>query len=80
MKKQINGAAPLSVLIAPDAEQSEVAVPKAMKDAIRPDPEVVGRAQRRQFTAEYKKRILAEADSTREPGSIGALLRRDRGM
>ena len=76
MKKQINGVAPLTVLIGHDAERSEVAVP-AMKDAVRPNPEVVVKAQRRQFTAEYKKRILAEADSAHEPGAIGALLRRE---
>jgi transposase len=77
MKKQINGVAPLTVSIGHAAERSEIAVPEAMKDAIRPDPEVVVRAQRRQFTAEYKKRILAEADSAHEPGAIGALLRRE---
>lgn len=43
----------------------------------RPDPEVAVKARRRQFTAEYKKRILAEADSANEPGAIGALLRRE---
>lgn len=42
-----------------------------------PDPEVVVRAKRRQYTAEYKKRILVEADSAKEPGAIGALLRRE---
>jgi len=42
-----------------------------------PDPEVVVRAQRRQYTAEYKKRILAEADSAKEPGAVGAMLRRE---
>ena len=76
MKKQINCVAPLSVLIAL-AERSEVAVPKAMKEAIRPDPEVVVRAQRRPFTAGYTKRMLAGADSTHEPGSIGALIQRE---
>ena len=34
-------------------------------------------AQRRQFTADYKKRILAEADSAGELGAIGAMLRRE---
>jgi transposase-like protein len=43
----------------------------------RPDPEVVADAKRRTFTAEYKQRILAEADAA-EPGDIGALLRRER--
>jgi len=42
-----------------------------------PDPEVPDKARRRQFTADYKRRILAEAASTRESGAIGALLRRE---
>jgi transposase len=44
----------------------------------RPDPEVVVDAKRRTFTAEYKLRILAEADAAAaQPGAIGALLRRE---
>ena len=39
--------------------------------------EVWPRGQRRRFTAEYKLRILAEADACKEPGEIGALLRRE---
>ena len=42
-----------------------------------PDPEVVPRAKRRQYTAEYKLRIVEEADSCSKPGEIGALLRRE---
>jgi transposase-like protein len=42
-----------------------------------PDPEVAAKPTRRRFTAEYKLRILREADSQREPGAIGALLRRE---
>ena len=42
-----------------------------------PDPEVVPTAKRRKFTAEYKLRILDEADSSTEPGQIGAILRRE---
>ncbi len=42
-----------------------------------PDPEVLEKARRRQFTAEYKLRIVQEADAAREPGEIGALLRRE---
>jgi transposase-like protein len=42
-----------------------------------PDPEVVEKAVRRKFTAEYKRRILKEADACTEPGQIGALLRRE---
>ena len=44
----------------------------------RPDPEVVADAKRRTFTAEYKQRILEEADAAAaQPGGIGALLRRE---
>lgn len=43
----------------------------------RPDPEVVPRAKRRQFTAKYKLRILQEADRCRERGELGELLRRE---
>ncbi len=42
-----------------------------------PDPEVSTKAKRRSFTAEYKRRILEEADGCTEPGEIGALLRRE---
>jgi transposase-like protein len=39
--------------------------------------EVLPRAQRRRFSADYKRRILHEADQCRQPGQIGALLRRE---
>jgi transposase-like protein len=46
--------------------------------ASRPDPEVVAKAKRRTFTAEYKQGILQEADSAAAtPGGVGALLRRE---
>jgi transposase len=38
---------------------------------------VIPRAKRRRFTAEYKLRILQEADRCNQPGQIGALLRRE---
>ena len=41
------------------------------------DPEVAEKAKRRRFTAEYKIRILREADACRGDGDIGALLRRE---
>lgn len=40
-------------------------------------PEVVVRAQRRQFSVAEKVRILAEADACQGAGEIGALLRRE---
>lgn len=42
-----------------------------------PDPEVVPKARRRSFTAEYKLRILREAETCTKLGQIGALLRRE---
>ncbi len=50
-------------------EESEIMSP--------PDPEVPEKRPRRKFTAQYKLRILEEADACKEPGQIGALLRRE---
>jgi len=42
-----------------------------------PDPEVIERPSRRNYSAEYKLRVLQEADTLKNPGEIGALLRRE---
>jgi transposase len=42
-----------------------------------PDPELAQRPRRRRFTAEYKLRVVLEADACRRPGEVGALLRRE---
>jgi transposase len=42
-----------------------------------PKTEVVAKAKRRQYTAEYKLRILREVDACQGHGEIGALLRRE---
>jgi transposase len=69
-----------------EAERSEAARSVAAGKTVapqpptppRPDPEVVASAKRRTFTAEYKLRILAEADAAAaHPGAIGALQRRE---
>jgi len=69
-----------------EAERSEAARSVAAAQTVapeapappRPDPEVVAGAKRRTFTAEYKLRILAEADAAAaHPGAIGALQRRE---
>ena len=39
--------------------------------------EVVAKAERRRFTAEYKQKVLREADHCQQPGEIGGLLRRE---
>ena len=43
----------------------------------RPEPEVNEKPVRRRFTAEYKLRILDEADRCTETGQLGELLRRE---
>ena len=45
--------------------------------AVKPETEVLAKAQRRRFPAEYKRRILKEADRCMRPGEIGVLLRRE---
>ena len=44
---------------------------------VRPDPEVPAKATRRRFSAEYKIRIVREAEKCKGPGEVGALLRRE---
>ncbi|MBF0615068.1 MAG: hypothetical protein HQL92_07930 [Magnetococcales bacterium] len=56
-----------------NAKSVELVVP--IKE--RPDPEVVEKARRRTFSAEYKRRILEKADRCTESGEIGSLLRRE---
>ena len=51
---------------------TDTPVKKSQKDA-----EVVEKAARRRFTAEYKRRIALEAEQCDQPGEIGALLRRE---
>jgi transposase-like protein len=41
------------------------------------DPEVAAKEQRRRFNAEYKRRIVGEAERCTKPGEIAALLRRE---
>ena len=48
---------------------------KGRRDAA--NVEVLAKATRRQFSAEYKRRILREAAAARQAGEIGALLRRE---
>jgi transposase len=65
----------------PGEPQRSAAAAKAGADllaASRPDPEVVAQAKRRTYTAEYKQRILREAEGAAATrGGLGALLRRE---
>ena len=69
---------PAVTAVRSEGERSETERITAVTDAGRtPDPEVVGRAVRRRFTAAYKQRILAEADAAAGTGEIGRMLRRE---
>ena len=57
-------------------ERSDEA-PRDGRAGATPDPEVVAKPKRRQFTAEYRLRILEEADRCTQPGEVGRLLRRE---
>lgn len=86
-----NGIVPAFPTVLPaaerrDAERSEAARSTAAGNTVAPDPpaipppdpEVVADAKHRTFTAEYKLKILAEADAAAsQPGAIGALQRRE---
>ena len=61
----------------PRVGASQEVDPHRVSMAAVPDPEVLDKAARRRFTAEYKLRILKQADACTEPGSLGALLRRE---
>src|SRR5437867_9940049 len=61
------------------ARRSTGVFPSGASPAALPagEVEVVAKAERRQFAAEYKRRIVREADRCTKPGEIGALLRRE---
>ena len=48
-----------------------------MMDVPEGEVEVMAKAQRRRFSAEYKRRILREVEACKQPGEVGALLRRE---
>ena len=56
-------------------ERSDEA-PSAGANAV-PNPEVVAKPTRRRFTAEYRLRILEEAERSTGTGEVGQLLRRE---
>jgi transposase len=60
-----------------DGDRSPTDGKNAATPVLHPDPEVAALARRRRFTAEFKQRILAEADKAKDSGSVGALLRRE---
>src|SRR5437762_4226682 len=74
--------APAGKEVVPDAPSTRAVsggpVPlQVVSPAGPPDPEVAERAARRRFTAEYKLRMLRQADACTGAGESGALLRRE---
>jgi len=65
----------LSIARSPQSSATPAPAAPPSGDAA-PDPEVVERPGRRSFTAEFKRRIVEEADACTSPGEVGALLRR----
>lgn len=76
-------------VVAPKGSEGERSEPERSEGATTPlaaarkhpgggssDPEVSAKATRRRYSAEYKRKILAEADKC-GPGGIAALLRRE---
>ena len=59
------------------AEERSDEAPRAGRARPAPDPEVVAEPKRRQFSAEYRLRILEEADRCTQRGEVGRLLRRE---
>jgi transposase-like protein len=57
-------------------EGGDLAAARPSREGV-PDPELVEKAKRRRFTAEYKLRILRQAEACTRTGEIGALLRRE---
>jgi transposase-like protein len=70
-QEKLNGAVDRSLERAVGERKGSIDAPVA------PDPELVERARRRRFTAEYKLRVVREADACTAPGEVGALLRRE---
>jgi transposase-like protein len=71
----------MEVAVGPEAEGARRATaafsPTTTARATDPDPEVPAKPQRRRFSAEYRLRILKQADACKKPGDLGALLRRE---
>ena len=85
-RREVNAAEKIDLvsLERSEAERSEAersgGLTKSADRQVRvsaPDPEVSADSGRRRFSAAYKARVVREADACKEPGDIGALLRRE---
>ena len=76
--EQSHSQSPLDVVATQGARRAtEVATTSSGQPGSCVVSEVLEKPARRRFTADYKQRILAEADACTEPGDIGKLLRRE---
>ena len=77
MSSGTNGVTPRQVEGVPPSreERSDERLGGTPSSAV--EVEVVAKPRRRQYSAEYKLRVLEEADRCREPGAVGRLLRRE---
>src|SRR3954454_14747653 len=75
MSEELNGSSG-QVVERAVGERGDLAAARRSREGV-PDPELVEKAKRRTFTAEYKLRILKQAEACTRPGEIGALLRRE---
>ena len=48
-----------------------------LEEQLVPEVEVTGKAERRRFSAAYKRKILKAADACELPGELGELLRKE---
>ena len=78
---RIPEAVEMDVVAGPGAEGARRATggpgPVTTSRPSDPAPEVPATVQRRRFSAEYRLRILKHADACKQPGEVGALLRRE---
>src|SRR4051794_14138614 len=75
MSEELNGSSG-QVVERAVGERGDLAAARRSREGV-PDPELVEKAKRRSFTAEYKLRILKQAEACTRPGEIGALVRRE---
>lgn len=75
MSEELNGSSG-QVASGAVGERGDLAAARSSRVGVA-DPELVEKAKRRTFTAEYKQRILRQAEACARPGEIGALLRRE---
>lgn len=59
------------------SDQAQSGVDAEKGPVLPPEPEVVAMPKRRRFSKGYKRRIVRAGEACKEPGEIGALLRRE---